>query len=87
MQKTSGFSKFIVYLPRKRGGRRDWASADILRTRGVNFSRFCADVFYGRPLTVYSFTPSGFGQETAKWLFNLRVKPPPADLSIATQWY
>jgi len=30
-----------------------WASADILRTRGraVNFSRFRADVFYGRPLS------------------------------------
>jgi len=33
-------------------GEDGWASADILRTRGegVNFSRFCADVFYGRPL-------------------------------------
>jgi len=28
-------------------------SADILRTRGgVKFSRFCADVFYGRPPTL-----------------------------------
>jgi len=26
-----------------------WASADILQTRGrVNFSRFCAYIFYGR---------------------------------------
>jgi len=33
----------------KRGG---WASADILRTRGVKFSRFCTDVFYGRPLII-----------------------------------
>jgi len=33
-------------------GREGWSSMDILRTRGegVNFSRFCADVFYGRPL-------------------------------------
>jgi len=28
-----------------------WASADILQTGGGNFLRFCADVFYGRPLT------------------------------------
>jgi len=29
-----------------------WASTDIFRTRkeGVNFSRFCVDVFYGRLL-------------------------------------
>jgi len=28
-----------------------WTSADILRTRGgINISRFCADIFYGRPL-------------------------------------
>jgi len=35
-------------------GRGGWASADILWTKGegVNFSRFCADVFYGRPLDV-----------------------------------
>jgi len=31
-----------------------WASANILWTRdeGISFSRFCADVFYGRPLTI-----------------------------------
>jgi len=30
-----------------------WAIADIFRTRGgrVNFTQFCADVFYGQPLT------------------------------------
>jgi len=36
------------------------ANADILRTRaetlrGVNFSRFCVDVFYGRPPTMSSW--------------------------------
>jgi len=31
-----------------------FSSADILQTtgEGVNFSRFCADVLYGRPLTL-----------------------------------
>jgi len=31
-----------------------WASVDILRTRveGVNFSRFCSNVFYGRALII-----------------------------------
>jgi len=35
--------------------RRGCASADIFRTRGegVNFSRFCADVFNGRPVTLF----------------------------------
>jgi len=34
-----------------------WASASIIRTRGegVNFSRFCKDVLYGRPLTIWCF--------------------------------
>jgi len=29
--------------------KRGWASADIFRTRGVNFSQLCG-FFYGRPL-------------------------------------
>jgi len=43
MQKTSDLLKS-----------KGWASANNFRTRkeGVNFSRFCADVFYGRPLIV-----------------------------------
>jgi len=51
--KTSDSSKFMVCPPDKRvgGGR---ASADIFRTRErVNFSRFCADDFFGRCLTVH----------------------------------
>jgi len=32
-----------------------WASADILRTRAVNFSRFWVDVLYGRSLTTILF--------------------------------
>jgi len=34
---------------------KDTLSADIFRTRGeeaVNFSRFCADIFYGQPLSI-----------------------------------
>jgi len=49
------FEFFEIYdvSARTRGGEGSWASADIFRTRerGVNFSRFCADVFYGRPLS------------------------------------
>jgi len=41
--KTSNFSKFMV-CPHGQGGG-GWASADIFRTTGVNFSRFCADIF------------------------------------------
>jgi len=46
--KTSDFSKFKVC---PQGGEAGWASADISQIRGkVKFSRFCVDVFYGRPL-------------------------------------
>jgi len=48
VQKTSDFSKFMV-CPHGQERRRGWTSAD--KRWGVNFSRFCADVFYGRPLT------------------------------------
>jgi len=50
VQKNFGFFEFFGVSARTRveGG---WASADILRTKGVNFSRFCADVFYGRTLS------------------------------------
>jgi len=49
VQKNFGF--FEIYDVSART-RRDRANADIFRTRekGVSFSRFCADVFYGRPL-------------------------------------
>jgi len=45
-QKTWGFSKFMV-CPHGQG------RVEPVRTRGeeINFSRFFADVFYGRPLT------------------------------------
>jgi len=38
------------------------ASADVLRTReeGVNYSRFCAYVLYGRPLTFCEFQQAAF---------------------------
>jgi len=45
------FSKFMVY-PHRQG--KGLSQSDILRTRGkgVSFSRFCADIFFGRPLTI-----------------------------------
>jgi len=47
--KNFGFFEIYGVSARTRG-EGGWASANILLTRGVNFSRFCADVFYGRPL-------------------------------------
>jgi len=47
-QKTSDFSKFMV-CPCGQGGLSQ--CGHFADKRGVNFSRFCADVFYGRPLT------------------------------------
>jgi len=43
--------KFWVY-PFGQGG---WASAEISSAKGerVNYLRFCADVLYGRPLSVF----------------------------------
>jgi len=48
---NNNLRKFIMY-PHGQGGRRGWASSDILRTRrkGINLSRFCANVYYGQPL-------------------------------------
>jgi len=45
-----------------------WASADILRTRGrgVNFSRFCADVFYRRPLSISKYEHINVNSESTK---------------------
>jgi len=52
--KNFEFSKFIVCPHGQRG--RGRASADIFRTREVNFSRFCVNVFYGHPLIeIYRF--------------------------------
>jgi len=52
MQTSALFSAKNLGCVRTDKGRGDWASADIFRTRGegVNYSRFCRDVFYGRPL-------------------------------------
>jgi len=48
VQKTREFSKFMV-CPHGQG----WLSqcGHFSDKGGVNFSRFCADVFYGRPLS------------------------------------
>jgi len=48
VQETKDFSKFMA-CPHGQGG---LSKKDIFRTRGkrINFSRFCADVLYGRPL-------------------------------------
>jgi len=44
--KTSyDFSKFMVY-PHEQGGLSRFGQ------REINYSRFCADVFYGRPLII-----------------------------------
>jgi len=50
-QKTSIF-RHLWCVCMDNGG---WASANILQTRGVsvNFSQYCADVFYGRPRICY----------------------------------
>jgi len=47
--KNLGFFEIYGVSARTRA---DWASAEILQTRVrvVNFSRFCADVFYGRSI-------------------------------------
>jgi len=51
VQKTSDFSNLWCVRTDKRGERGE-ASADILRSEGEgNFSRFCANVLYGRPLS------------------------------------
>jgi len=55
IQDASDFSKIMV-RPHEQEGR---ANADILRTRVVKFLRFCADFFYGRPLTTNSQTLAG----------------------------
>jgi len=48
--KNVGFFEIYGVSARKRE-KKSKISADILWTRGgVNFSRFCADVLYGRPL-------------------------------------
>jgi len=49
--KIIGF--FLIYVSARTMGGGEGASADILRTKGegVNFSQFCADVLYGRPLS------------------------------------
>jgi len=48
-KKTSDLSKFMV-CPHEQGGLKQCGHfAD--KREGVNFSRFCADVFYRRPLT------------------------------------
>jgi len=51
---TFNFFEIYVVSSRTRGS---LSIANILRTRGegVNFSRFCADVFYGRPLTLLEY--------------------------------
>jgi len=50
--KTLYFSKFMVYLHEQGGGGRGLSQCGShFADGGVNFSRFCADVFYGRPLT------------------------------------
>jgi len=48
-EKNTGiFEIYGVFSQTRREG--GWTSADIFRTRGRgNFSRFCADVFYGCP--------------------------------------
>jgi len=52
-EKNSHFSKFMVYPPARTGG------------GGVNFSRFWADVFYGRLLIQkMKFTSFGVGWKT-----------------------
>jgi len=58
VQKTSDFSKFMV-CPHGQGEGEGGLSQCVHfsdKEGGVNFSRFCADVFYGRPLMhVYIF--------------------------------
>jgi len=52
-QKTPDFSKFMV-CPHRQGGGRE--GVEPVRTRGgVNFSWFCADVFYRQPLTKHLY--------------------------------
>jgi len=43
---AKNFEFFEIYsVSARTRGRRDWASADIFRKKGVNFLRFCANVF------------------------------------------
>jgi len=54
--KTLDFSKFRTDRGRWEEEERGRANADIFQTReeGLNFSRFCVDVLYWRPLvTIY----------------------------------
>jgi len=52
VQKTSNFSKFMM-CSHEQGARECEHFVDKGES-GVNFSKFCADVFYGRPLTIQS---------------------------------
>jgi len=51
---AKNFEFFKIYdVSARTKGKRGLASAEILRTReGGQFSRFCADVFYGRSIRV-----------------------------------
>jgi len=50
-QKTSDFSKFMVSARTRGKGRLSQCKHFADKGEGVNFSRFCADVSYERPLT------------------------------------
>jgi len=49
--KTSDFSKFMVCLHGQGGDGVDQVLTFCGQGGGVNFLQFCADVFYGRPLS------------------------------------
>jgi len=74
--KTPDFSKFMV-CPHGQE-REGWSNADILRTRGkgINFSQFCTNVFYRRPLRE---------RLNIIWrLFSNLFRPPPPSDGILT---
>jgi len=47
--KNSDFSKYMVCLHGQEGGEVEPVRTFYGQGGGVNFSRFCADVYYGRP--------------------------------------
>jgi len=48
--KNFGFFKNFGVFARTRGERKLSQCGHFVDKEGVNFSRFCADVFYGRPV-------------------------------------
>jgi len=65
--KSSDFSKFMVCPREQRGRGLNQCGHFANKAEGVNYSRFCADVFYGLPLTLFTnHTSKGIGRKISR---------------------